>query len=353
MNIIDEPRGVREEDNLEIAAIQQFLIARLPQQNWNGALQLQQFQGGASNLTYQINNAHQSLILRCAPKGTKAKGAHDMAREFNIMQCLKPVFSVVPSMYAYSDDTTIIGKEFYLMEKLTGIIPRANLPKGLVLNEQETRQLCKNVLDKLIDLHQIDIHSSGLATFGKGEGYVQRQIEGWCNRYEKVKTWNVPSATYIKDYLKQNMPKTERHCFIHNDFRFDNVVLNPHNPLEVIGVLDWELATVGDPLMDLGSSLAYWTEANDDAIMRSLRRQPTHLKGMFTREEVVDYYLEKMNFPKEDFTFYEVYGLFRLMAIIQQIYYRYHHKQTTNAAFKNFWLMVHYLNWRCKRRIKA
>jgi aminoglycoside phosphotransferase (APT) family kinase protein len=345
----DQAREVREEDKLDEKAVYSFLKKNIPA--LEGNLKIKQFSGGASNLTYLLSFDNQSFILRCPPKGTKAKGAHDMAREFNIMNALKPVYPFVPKMIAYSDDETIIGREFYIMEKLTGIIPRANLPKGLILSENEVRQLCLNTLDKLIALHKIDLEKAGLSNFGKGEGYATRQIGGWCTRYEKAKTWNVPSFDFVKNYLKKNIPNTEDKCLIHNDFRFDNVVLNAENPTEVIGVLDWEMATIGNPFMDLGNSLAYWVQADDDFFLRSFRRQPTHLKGMLSRKEVVDYYFEKMNFPKIDFTFYEVYGLFRLAVIIQQIYFRYHHKQTKNPAFKYFWLVVNYLNWRCKRRI--
>ena len=348
-NYIDQAKAVREEDKLDEKAIYTFLKKNSP--DVKGNLKIEQFSGGASNLTYLLSFDNQSFVLRCAPKGTKAKGAHDMAREFNIMNALKPVFPFVPAMIAYSDDEKIIGREFYIMEKLTGIIPRANLPKGLILTENEIRQLCTNTLDKLISLHKIDIEKAGLSSFGKGEGYATRQIEGWCARYEKAKTWNVPSFDFVKKYLKENIPSIEYKCLIHNDFRFDNVVFNVEKQTEVIGVLDWEMATIGDPLMDLGNSLAYWVQADDDFFLRSFRRQPTHLKGMLSRKEVVEYYFEKMNFPKIDFTFYEVYGLFRLAAIIQQIYFRYYHKQTTNPAFKYFGLVVNYLNWRCKRKI--
>lgn len=348
-NYIDQAKAVREEDKLDEKAIYTFLKKNSP--DVKGNLKIEQFSGGASNLTYLLSFDNQSFVLRCAPKGTKAKGAHDMAREFNIMNALKPVFPFVPAMIAYSDDEKIIGREFYIMEKLTGIIPRANLPKGLILTENEIRQLCTNTLDKLISLHKIDIEKAELSSFGKGEGYATRQIEGWCARYEKAKTWNVPSFDFVKKYLKENIPSIEYKCLIHNDFRFDNVVFNVEKQTEVIGVLDWEMATIGDPLMDLGNSLAYWVQADDDFFLRSFRRQPTHLKGMLSRKEVVEYYFEKMNFPKIDFTFYEVYGLFRLAAIIQQIYFRYYHKQTTNPAFKYFGLVVNYLNWRCKRKI--
>ncbi len=347
--MIDQPKDVREEDKLDEKIISDFVKQHYT--NAKGDLHIKQFRGGASNLTYQLDFENVSLILRTSPKGTKAKGAHDMGREFNIMQKLKPVYPV-PQMIAFCKDESLIGREFYVMEKLTGIIPRSNLPKELVLNENEVRTLCTNVIDKLIELHQVNIHTTSLNELGKGTGYCKRQIDGWTERYKKAKTWNVPSCNYVMDWLKANIPSEGRSCLIHNDFRFDNVVLDVNNPMNIIGVLDWEMATIGDPLMDLGNSLAYWVQSDDDFVARQTRRQPTHLHGMFTRKQVVEYYCDKMNFRADDFTFYEVYGIFRLAVIMQQIYYRYHHKQTTNPAFKNFWFLVNYMNWRCKRIIK-
>jgi len=349
MSLIDQPKATRAEDALDINAVSAFVKSHYP--NAFGALDIKQFPGGASNLTYQLNFDNVSLILRTSPKGTKAKGAHDMAREFRIMERLKPSYHYVPEMIALCSDESVIGREFYVMEKISGIIPRANLPKELILSETEVNTLCKNVIDTLIELHKVDIQSTGLHELGKGIGYCQRQVDGWSERYKKAKTWNVPSCNYVIDYLKANVPQQEKTCFIHNDFRFDNVVLDEHNPTKVIGVLDWEMATIGDPMMDLGNSLAYWVQADDDFVAKQTRRQPTHLKGMYTRKEVIQYYCDQMGFDAKDFTFYEVYGLFRLAVIMQQIYFRYYHKQTTNKAFKNFWLLVNYMNWRCKRLI--
>jgi aminoglycoside phosphotransferase (APT) family kinase protein len=349
MSLIDQPKATRAEDALDINAVSAFVKSHYP--NAFGALDIKQFPGGASNLTYQLNFDNVSLILRTSPKGTKAKGAHDMAREFRIMERLKPSYHYVPEMIALCSDESVIGREFYVMEKISGIIPRANLPKALTLSETEVNMLCRNVIDTLIELHKVDIQSTGLHELGKGIGYCQRQVDGWSERYKKAKTWNVPSCNYVIDYLKANVPQQEKTCFIHNDFRFDNVVLDEHNPTKVIGVLDWEMATIGDPMMDLGNSLAYWVQADDDFVAKQTRRQPTHLKGMYTRKEVIQYYCDQMGFDAKDFTFYEVYGLFRLAVIMQQIYFRYHHKQTTNKAFKNFWLLVNYMNWRCKRLI--
>lgn len=348
-DLIDQPGRLRDEDRLDLAALQSYLQRVYPQRG--DAPQVQQFRGGASNLTYQLSWPDLDLILRTSPPGVKAKSAHNMAREFQIMQALKPHYPYVPTMIDLCQDESVLGREFYLMEKVRGIIPRANLPEGLNLSATEVRQLCLSVIDKLIELHQLDLPTTGLAAFGKGEGYAQRQIEGWSRRYRKAKTWQVPGFEPVMRWLGDNLPTDGQRCFIHNDFRFDNVVLNPKQPTKVIGVLDWEMATVGDPRMDLGNSLAYWVQADDDWFFKLFRRQPTHLPGMLTRQEVIDYYCEKMGLQAGTFTFFEVYGLFRLAVIVQQIYFRYHHRQIRNPAFRWFWLLAHYLNRRCRRLI--
>ncbi|WJG08550.1 phosphotransferase family protein [Aliiglaciecola sp. LCG003] len=349
-NVIDKAGSVRSGEELDLSRLDPWLKTQMS--DISSQPVVHQYSGGASNWTYCLQYPEKELILRRAPSGTKAKGAHDMGREYRLQQALKPVYSYVPAMLAYSDDERLIGSEFYVMEKLTGVIPRKNLPRGVQLNKAQTQHLCRNALDSLIELHQVDYKSANLQHLGKGTGYTQRQIEGWTTRYSKAKTWNVPSANYVMDWLKANIPAEEHICITHNDFRFDNLVLQADDPTHIIGVLDWELATLGDPLMDIGNSLAYWVDAGDDPIAQGTRRQPTHLDGMFTRAEVIEYYLDKTGYKVDDFTFYEVYGLFRLAAIAQQIYYRYHHKQTNNPAFKHIWFFVHYLLWRCKKSIK-
>ncbi len=347
---VDEARAVRSGEELDIAAVDAWLKQALP--DLQGTPQVTQYAGGASNWTYRLQYANDDLILRRPPAGTKARSAHDMGREYRIQQALQPVFPLVPAMRAHCADASVIGAEFYVMQRLAGIIPRKNLPRGVELSPQQVRQLCLNVLDTLVALHKVDVHAAGLEGIGKGAGYAQRQIEGWSKRYRDARTWNVPRGDRIMRWLAANLPAQERICVTHNDFRFDNVVLDPADPTRVIGVLDWELATLGDPLMDLGNTLAYWVEAGDDFLAQGTRRQPTHLPGMLTRREVIDYYCGRMGFDARDFAFYEVYGLFRLSAIAQQIYYRYHHGQTRNPAFKRFWLFVNYLHWRCRRAMK-
>jgi aminoglycoside phosphotransferase (APT) family kinase protein len=343
---VDRAADVRAGDEIDTEAISAFVREHVP--GLAGDMQVRQFKGGASNLTYQLDFANGSYILRCPPAGTKARSAHDMWREYNVMQKLKPVYPYVPAMIAFCKDVKLIGREFYIMEKLVGIIPRANLPKGIELSEQQVRQLCANVIDKLIELHKVNYHAAGLAGLGKGAGYVQRQITGWSDRYIKAKTDNVPDFARVMHWLAAHMPQDIATCVIHGDYRFDNVVLDANEPAKVIGVLDWEMATLGDPLMDLGNSLAYWVQADDPMQMQLSRRQPTHLPGMMTREEVIKYYCAAMGYPRIDFTFYRIYGLFRLAVIVQQIYYRFHHGQTDNPVFGSFYALVQYLNEYCE-----
>lgn len=349
MAVIDVGGKVREGEELDVRAIGNWLIEH--GENIEGPVEVTQYSGGASNWTYRLKYSNADLILRRPPKGTKAKSAHDMAREYHVQRALADHYPVVPEMLLLCQDESVIGCDFYVMKRIEGIIPRANLPKEMDFSEAQVRELCINVIDKLIELHQVPYHGTELEKLGKGEGYCRRQVEGWDSRYDKAKTINVPSFKYVRNWLKDNIPADSKTCVIHNDWRFDNVILDPDNPTQVIGVLDWEMATLGDPLMDLGSALAYWVEETDNAIFKATRRQPTNLKGMFTRKEVVDYYLEKTGLQPENWSFYEVFGIFRLAVIAQQIYYRYYHKQTNNPAFKDFWVVIHALHIRALKLI--
>jgi aminoglycoside phosphotransferase (APT) family kinase protein len=347
-NLLDKAVAVRHGEELDLARVDAFLKAKIP--GLSGTPELEQFPGGASNLTYLLRYPDRDLILRRPPFGHRAKSAHDMLREAKIMAALKPVYPYVPDVLAICDDPAVMDADFYVMARISGIIPRSNLPKGMTLTPEETRALCLSVIDKLIELHLVDYKAAGLDTLGKGGGYVKRQIDGWSDRYRKARTPDVNDFEAVMAWLQAKMPAQDiATTLIHNDFRFDNVILNPDNPQQVIGVLDWEMATLGDPLMDLGNTLAYWAQADDDATMQQMRRQPTHLPGMLTRDEVVAYYGEKTGFKVDNFDFYTIYGLFRLAAILQQIYYRFYHGQTKNPAFAPFGQMVNYLESRCLR----
>ncbi len=342
---------MRPGEELPVAPVDAWLKGRIA--GLSGSPRVTQYAGGASNWTYRLEYEGHDLVLRRPPAGTKAKSAHDMGREYRVQKALGPVFPWVPEMLAFCDDPAVLGCDFYVMRRIPGLIPRGRLPRGLSLDPSTARRLCLSFVERLVDLHRVDPAAAGLDALGKGAGYARRQVEGWSARYEKARTWNVPSFRDVVAWLKANVPDDSATCVIHNDYRLDNVVLDPEDPTRIVGVLDWEMATLGDPLMDLGNSLAYWVEAGDDFVARSTRRQPTHLPGMLTRRELVALYLERSGRRPASWTFYEVYGLFRLAVIVQQIYYRYHHRETRNPEFRRFWLLAPYFQWRCRRLIRG
>jgi len=344
--VADVEKRSRKGEELPIDAVDAWLRPRVA--DLSGSARVTQYAGGASNWTYRLEYPSHDLVLRRPPAGTKAKGAHDMAREYKIQAALRPHFARVPEMIALCDDESVLGAPFYVMRRVPGVIPRKEMPSPV--DENTARALSESAVETLASLHAVDVTGAGLASLGKGPGYARRQIDGWRDRYEKARTWNVPRFTHVIRWLDERVPSDAGACLIHNDFRLDNLVLDD-NLVTVRAVLDWELATVGCPLMDLGASLAYWIEPDDNWLLRSTRRQPSHLPGMFTRRELVDAYLAKVGRSSVDFTFYEVYGLFRLAGIAQQIYYRYHHGQSKNPAFRFFWVLVHALERRCLARI--
>ena len=334
---------VREEDSFDIEKVHQWIAPKIEESELPQVLQ---FRSGASNLTYLLRYPGREIVLRRPPIGTKAISAHDMKREFLIQSRLKPVYSLVPTMIALCEDHSILGSDFYLMDRVPGEIFRRNVPTSLT--ESEISVMAESLVAGLAELHSVDV--SVLTELNKGAGYVARQVEGWSKRYRNALTDDVLDGEEVMKWLDANQPDDVELCVIHGDWRIDNMVFNLEEK-KVAGVLDWELATVGDPLMDLGSALAYWVDRDDDAEFAALRRQPSHLPGMPTRSEFIARYLALSGRRCDDFTFYEVFGLFRLTVIIQQIWARYRAGQTSNPAFEGFGIAVNILIDRARRLI--
>ena len=320
--------AVREEDRFDVAAMHAWLSTYV---GFEELPEVLQFRSGASNLTYLLKYPGRELVLRRPPVGMKAASAHDMKREFLIQSRLQPVYPLVPSMIALCDDHSVIGSDFYVMDRVVGDIFRRDIPESVT--PADISVMADSLINGLVQLHAVD--ASILAELNKGVGYVQRQVEGWSKRYRNALTDDVPNGEKVMAWLEANQPADVDSCVIHGDWRIDNVVFDLEHG-RIAGVLDWELATVGDPLMDLGSALAYWVDRDDEPAFASLRRQPSHLPGMPTREQFVARYLQLSGRTCADFTFYEVFGLFRLAVIIQQIWARYRAGQTTNPAFAGF-----------------
>ncbi|MEM9421103.1 MAG: phosphotransferase family protein [Pseudomonadota bacterium] len=327
-------RAVRGEDSFDVAAVDRVLKEHIG--GLEGTPAVGQFSGGASNLTYSLDYEGRSLILRRPPHGVKPASGHSMIREYTAIKSLKPVFPSVPDALYYVDtENSVLGAEFYVMERVDGLLLGNSVPDDWGWTAKDNTKFCRIFWEKLIELHSVDYNAAGLSDFGKPEGYVARQVGGWNKRFEAALTPDVHPFEDVREWLADNQPvDTEKSSVLHGDFRIDNMILNRTNRFQIDAVLDWELCTLGDPLMDLGGALAYWIQDGDPDGFKALEKQPSRAPGMLRRSEIVALYSEKTGIKVDDFTFYYVFGLFRLAVIAQQIYRRYHAGQTTNPAFK-------------------
>ncbi len=314
------------------AELETYLRAHL---QLKGGYKVRQFPGGYSNLTYRVSFGEESFVLRRPPRGAKAQSAHDMGREFFVLQHLREHFPVCPAPLHYCEDTAIIGAPFYVMSYIEGIILRAQLPEGFRIDPELQQEQIQQLISLQALLHSIDYEALGLGAFGQAQGYRERQVKGWSKRYRTAKTDDAPDFELVMNWLAQNLPVTDesRGSLIHNDFKLDNVVFDRQNPARIIGVLDWEMATIGDPLMDLGNSLAYWVEAGDPEFMQAMRTLPSQVPGFLGRREQLAIYQKLSGCSLDAWAFYYTSGLFRLAVIAQQIYARFRQGDSSDPRF--------------------
>jgi aminoglycoside phosphotransferase (APT) family kinase protein len=339
---VDSAKPIRAGEELDIARLQQYLLANLP--HATGELSVEQFPSGWSNLTYLLKLGDQDLVLRRPPFGNAVKSAHDMGREYRVLSKLCEVFPPAPRPYLFCADADIIGDEFYVMERRRGVIVRAkNVPEELTSNPDTLRKLSESLVDCLAALHQVDFAAAGLADLGRPQGYVERQVTGWIKRYEAAQTDQFPQMDQLAKWLVDHLPGDGRPSLIHNDFKHDNLMLDQHDLTKIVAVLDWEMATVGDPLMDLGTTLAYWIEANDNPIRRLGSYGPTYMEGSLTRQEFAARYSAQTGIDTSNILFYYCFGTYKLAVIVQQIYARYVRGATQDERFANLNQMVQVL----------
>lgn len=344
-------RPVRPGEELPLEPLSRFLQTNLP--DFSGNLEVLQFPHGHSNLTYLLRSGDRQYVLRRPPFGNKVKSAHDMGREFRVLAPLSRVYPPAPRPLAACDDESVIGAPFYVMEYRAGLILRRDWPKSLPADPQLLRRMCESLVDQLAELHRVDVRAAGLQELGKPEGYVSRQIQGWTKRYHDAKTDDIPEMDQIADWLAANLPPESPPSLIHNDFKFDNVVFDPRAPEKIVAVLDWEMTTLGDPLMDLGTTLGYWAESGEQEILGESIVGPTCLPGALTRREVVARYSERTGLRPASFNFYFIYGLFKIAVIVQQIYVRYVRGFTQDPRFANLNDRVRRLAVQAARAIQA
>lgn len=329
----DGTRPVRSGEELPAEVLAEWLVERLPE--IEGPVEIEQFPGGHSNLTYLLRaGGGRELVLRRPPFGSQVKSAHDMGREYQILSRLHAAYPRAPRALAHCDDPALIGAPFYVMERVRGVILRhPEPPPGLDLPPERMRAVSEAVVDGLADLHAVDYRAAGLGDLGRPEGYVRRQVEGWTGRWIKARTDDIPDVDRAATWLADSMPGETGAALIHNDYKYDNLVLDPGDLARVLAVLDWEMATVADPLMDLGTSLGYWVDPDDPPIRRLMPAGPTAHPGNLSRAEVVERYARRSGLDVSNILFYFVYGLFKIAVIAQQIYFRYKRGLTHDERF--------------------
>lgn len=348
---MDETREVRSGEELDLDKLRTFLRASIDLPD--DPLTLRQFPGGYSNLTYLIRCGERELVLRRPPFGSKVKSAHDMGREFRILSALSPVYPRAPKPLVFCEDESVIGAKFYVMERIKGLILRRMLPPGLDLHEGRMRALCDAFLDTLAELHAIDYQAVGLGELGRPEGYVERQVTGWAKRYRDAQTDDVAAIERVTEWLQAHLPPSPPATLLHNDYKFDNLVLDPDEPTRIIGILDWEMATIGDPLMDLGTSLSYWVEAGDPVEFHSAAFGPTTRPGTPTRRELAEMYAARTGRDVSHILFYYCFGLWKSAVVVQQIYYRFKQGLTKDPRFAMLGAMANMLGEHAVRCLDA
>ena len=330
----DNTLEVRKEEALNMDNLKQFLYKNNLIDNLKNELQIRRFSGGLSNLTYLLKTDAKEYVLRRPPFGAVKRG-HDMAREFKVLSKLQKEFYKIPKAHVFSKDMSIIGSPFYIMDKVDGIIITTKEAKKREINEIGFKEMSNTWLDTFVELHQVDYKAADLIDLGKPEGYVERQITNWSKQYENAKTDDIVESEFVMKWLQSNQPNQYEHSLIHNDFKYDNVMFKDDTWKEIGAVLDWEMCTLGDPLMDLGTSLSYWITESDLDVLKKGLGSPTMFKGNPSRLEMVEMYSKKSGKSIDNLVFYYVYGLFKLAVIVQQIYYRYRKGFTSDARFKN------------------
>jgi aminoglycoside phosphotransferase (APT) family kinase protein len=349
---IDGAGPVRPGEELDLPMLGAYLATHLPGVTASDPLMVEQFPHGHSNLTYLVRAGGRELVLRRPPFGNRVKSAHDMGREYRILSRLCRVYEPAPCPLRFCEDEDVLGAPFYLMERRRGIILRKP-PADRPIPPETVRRLCESLVEGLVRLHGLDYEAAGLGDIGKPEGYVERQVTGWSRRYRDAQTDEVPALDRAADWLAANRPSESGSALIHNDYKFDNLVLDPDDLGRIVAVLDWEMATIGDPLMDLGTTLGYWIQADDPEPMKRFLAGPTALPGSLTRRELAEHYGCQAGRPIPDLLFYYVYGLFKIAVIAQQIYARYVRGATRDPRFAPLGAVVAALGESAGRAIDA
>ena len=328
---VDGTASIRQGEELELAKLEPYLRGQFP--NIEGPFAVEQFPHGHSNLTYLAKLGTKEIVIRRPPFGSKVKSAHDMSREYRVLSKLHSAFGPAPEPYFYCEDDSILGAPFYGMQRISGVIIRRQLPQGLELKPEVLRGMCESLIDNLATLHGLDYEAIGLGDLGKPKGFVERQVRGWTRRYDDSKTHDIPEVETVSAWLLEHMPAESGAALIHNDYKFDNTVLDADDLTRIIGVLDWEMSTLGDPLIDLGTTIGYWIDPDDSEDLQAIHWGPTTMPGALSRRQLVERYAAKTGRDVSNIAYYYAFAMFKTAVVVQQIFYRYYHGKTQDERF--------------------
>lgn len=339
---MSDTKPIRHGEELNAENLRAFLRENLGVKT--GEISISQFPAGNSNLTYCIKIGGEEYVLRRPPFGNQVKSAHDMSREYNVLEKLSKVYAPAPKPLIYSDDESITGAEFYLMERRRGTIIRGKLSEpsavadglSFVNSKDFQKKVIETFIENLVELHSLDYKKAGLGDLGKPEGYTQRQTEGWTKRYFNAKTDEHAELEKAIRWLNENIPADDAPSLVHNDYKFDNIMLDPNDLTKIVAVLDWEMTTIGSPLMDFGTTLGYWMPKDAPPEMFALPANPAVLMKNFSHRDLAEIYAEKSGKDLRDLNFYYAFGVFKIAVICQQIYFRFVKGFTRDERFKNF-----------------
>jgi aminoglycoside phosphotransferase (APT) family kinase protein len=325
---------MRSGERLPLDTLRDYLSGKI--EGTERGIELEQFPNGHSNLTYLLRIGGRDYVLRRPPLGPVAPKAHDMVREYHVLRAIGPHFPQAPKVFLVCEDPAVLGAPFFVMERRRGAVLREEIPGAIAAIPEHPRLISETFLDTMVRLHAVDASTDDVRLLGKPEGYVERQVRGWADRWDRAKTAEVAEMDQVVRWLAARVPKALAPSLIHNDYKLDNIMLASASPDRIEAVLDWEMATIGDPLSDLGLTLCYWCWATDAEVRVAGIPALTAGPGWYTRDQLVERYAERTGRDVTHIGYYEVLGVFKLAVIIQQIYCRFHRGQTQDVRFEDF-----------------
>lgn len=333
---------IRTGEELDLPKVEEFLRTHIEGLEAE-PLEVRQFPSGASNLTYLVSIGSWEGVLRRPPFGPVPPKAHDMGREASLLQKIHPVFPLAPKPYVFCNDLSVLGVPFYVMERRKGVVVNTSFPEGVTPTPELCYAMSETAVDTLVQIHGIDWQAAGLDVFGHAEGFLSRQVKGWIERYHRSQTDDISEAEPLMQWLSAHVPQSPAASLIHNDFKFNNMLLKQEDLSQVVAVLDWEMATIGDPLFDLAVTLSYWVHADDPDYLQNVLPTVTNMPGFIRREQFMELYAQKSGRDLSDMLFYMTFAYFKMIVIIQQIYYRWKRGQTHDERFASFDIRIRHI----------